>query len=234
MREDIYTLTKFLNYPWLNTNKKIIDFMQKFNQRITLKKGELFIKYGQELTAVYGVEEGLLGIRFLTLNGKQRTQVIIGPGGATSVIDVIMRITCSPYEAYAYEDTTIIYITKEQALEGIIGDPTLSLAFMESLGDIVFTLLERLEILSSYCPKQRLILFLRNLNDPFQVEENGWYRAKYKFTHQDIADIIGTTREYVTLHLNDLKKKGLIKVMEHYIYFCKDFKTLIRPELYFE
>jgi len=228
--KDDDTLSHLSNYPWLNTRRRIIDYIKKFNQRMVVKKGQVFLEYGEELTNVYCLEDGLLGIRSLGLNGKQRTLGILRPGGIYGIIDVVMGFESPQYEVNAYQDTTLFYISKKQTLEGIICDPMLAFAYMECLCDIIAVLNDSVESSSFYSPKQQLLLFLRNLCKLNHIEDYGWYRAQYSFSHQEIADIIGSTRENVTMHLNNLKKSGLIKITRRQIYFCKDFETRIQSE----
>ena len=58
----------------------------------------------------------------------------------------------------------------------------------------------------------RLIRFLLDAADEDGVQDSRGVRLAWKFTHVEIANYIGSTRETVTLILGDLKRSGLIGV----------------------
>jgi len=56
------------------------------------------------------------------------------------------------------------------------------------------------------------------LSVQFGVSEESFKRIDFKLTHQEIANMIGATRESVTSTLNELVKQGIIRTGRSKIY----------------
>lgn len=69
-----------------------------------------------------------------------------------------------------------------------------------SIADLIF-----LEV-----PKRIAKLLLRMLDSQGAKGQKGGILLKSKFTHQELANMIGSTRETTTLILNDFKRQGMI------------------------
>lgn len=65
--------------------------------------------------------------------------------------------------------------------------------------------------------EQRLAKTLLHLLDDFGMPHDSGYLLKIKLTHRDYADLIGSTRETVTVTLNKIKNMGLIDYEGKYI-----------------
>jgi CRP-like cAMP-binding protein len=58
--------------------------------------------------------------------------------------------------------------------------------------------------------ENRLILLLKKLSDP-REDDKGWYSVPVSITHKDIAGMIASTRETVTLTINKLLQMKVIR-----------------------
>jgi CRP/FNR family transcriptional regulator, cyclic AMP receptor protein len=118
-----------------------------------------------------------------------------------------------PYEQMAetLEDSLVCVFRRTEILGALQESPS---AFMEMLklvserrsiaesevGDLVF-----LEV-----PKRLAKLLLRIHDAHGSKTSRGGMLIKAKFTHQELANMIGSTRETTTLILNDFKRQGFI------------------------
>ena len=66
--------------------------------------------------------------------------------------------------------------------------------------------------------RTRLIEFSKELSENSGKEENKGILVSHFYTHKDIADLIGTSRQTVTTSFNDLKNEGLIDFKRKEIY----------------
>ena len=94
--------------------------------------------------------------------------------------------------------------------ELISKNPAIGLRMIEKLGERITRSEKRLEQLIFDDARTRIIGFLKE-----QAEKNGQKFAdetliRHGFTHQDMANITGTSRQLVTIVLNELKKENLI------------------------
>ena len=112
--------------------------------------------------------------------------------------------------AIALEATVTISISKEQLKSLMFLNPNLSFVIMKILGDYLSEMEHRLEGLVYYNSRSRVIDFLVQL-----VHKRG-QRVGYEllvrkfFTHQDIANMTGTSRQTVTTVLNELRSKNIL------------------------
>jgi CRP/FNR family cyclic AMP-dependent transcriptional regulator len=65
--------------------------------------------------------------------------------------------------------------------------------------------------------EERLAKTLIHLLDDFGIPDGDAYILKVKLTHQDLSELIASTRETTTTTLNSLKKAGLIDYEGKYI-----------------
>ncbi|WP_141725790.1 Crp/Fnr family transcriptional regulator, partial [Staphylococcus aureus] len=65
--------------------------------------------------------------------------------------------------------------------------------------------------------KDRIIALLIKLSSKFGQEDDEWKTINVKITHQDIATMIGSTRETVSILMGELKKEGIVKKQFTYL-----------------
>ena len=68
----------------------------------------------------------------------------------------------------------------------------------------------RIEALLSRTVESRVADFLLRAAESHGIQESRGRLIGVKFTHQEIANYVGSTRETVTLTLGDMKRRGLI------------------------
>ena len=71
----------------------------------------------------------------------------------------------------------------------------------------------------------RLARSLLRLANDFPGEQAGGARIDVRLTQQDLADLIGSTRESASLAVNSFKRQGLIDVRQRVI-FIRDSERL--------
>ncbi|TJY37662.1 Crp/Fnr family transcriptional regulator, partial [Cohnella pontilimi] len=56
----------------------------------------------------------------------------------------------------------------------------------------------------------KVLYFLNRLSKKFGIEENGYQKIDFPLTHQELANMIGATREAVSLTLQELSNEGIL------------------------
>jgi CRP-like cAMP-binding protein len=107
-------------------------------------------------------------------------------------------------------EVEILRIPVKIIRELIKKNPMVGLKMIEKLGERIARSEKRLEQLVFQDARTRIISFLLE-----QAEKNGKKFGdetliRHGFTHQDMANITGTSRQLVTIVLNELKKENLI------------------------
>jgi CRP/FNR family transcriptional regulator len=114
--------------------------------------------------------------------------------------------------ALALTDVQVAVIRKRMLVEAVKRDP-------ELLIKMFFSFSERLkqseEVISSLLEREvsaRLVTLLRNLGDRFGETNGSATVLDMRLTHQDLANMIASTREAVSKVMSEFRRDGLIEV----------------------
>ena len=116
-----------------------------------------------------------------------------------------------PFTAVTLEDTLVTIISKESFVELLVTVPTVALNFIRLLSKRL-TLVEtgRADFGHTWS-HHRLARVLLLLSENYGEEAPQGTRNNVRLTHEDLAHLIGTSRETVTTQLNKYRRLGLLK-----------------------
>ncbi len=124
--------------------------------------------------------------------------------------------------AQACDDAEILCIRQEQFTAFLAQHPRTALMIVQVLscrlrvlGDVVINLI-------SDDVHTRVLKMLLQLGSRCGIPDEQGLRLNITLTHQEIADMIGTTRQTVTTILGQLEREGMIKIEHHVIYIVHD------------
>ncbi len=154
---------------------------------------------------------GRVKIYHLTREGKQAMLAIIDPGelfGELAVFDSGQR------EEFAetMEKSTIIMISGETVRQLILQHPDVSLGVTRLMGLRRRRVERRLKSLLFRSNRERLIHLLLELAEKYGRPTAEGLLIGIKLSHQDLASIIGSTRETVTVVLGELQAEGNLTI----------------------
>jgi CRP-like cAMP-binding protein len=160
--------------------------------------------------AVYFVNGGRVKISKVTRDGKELTLAYRGPG---EVFGELVLIDGGPREemAEAMENALITEIERGEferlvQREGMIGY-RLTKIVAERRRDVE----NKIEALIFKDVNAKLAELLLRLAVEYGVDDERGTLVALKITHQEMANLIGSTRETVSLTLSQFKRKGLIQ-----------------------
>jgi CRP/FNR family transcriptional regulator len=125
--------------------------------------------------------------------------------------------------AEAYEDALICIITKQDFLDMLHRYPDLAFRVTKLVGFRLKIFRSRVEKLLFKGAPARLAATLLDLARDHGVPDAQGILLPLKLSQQDLASLIGVTRESVNLALSDFRKEGLVAVEGRTI-------RLLRPE----
>jgi CRP-like cAMP-binding protein len=108
--------------------------------------------------------------------------------------------------AEAIDDCVICVWNREQVEQLLLEKPRVALRFLETMGQRLFLAEERLEEITFKRIPARMASLLLKLE-----REQGGRGVLLGYTHQYLADLLGTYRETVTQTLSEFRSQGLIK-----------------------
>lgn len=194
----------------------------------TFKRGEPIYLPAEAADAALVLAEGRVKIGSVTDEGKQTILALIEPGelfGELSVLDG------SPREEFAEaaEKSTVVLVPADVMRELVEENPAVAVGVTKLIGLRRRRIERRLKSLMFRSNRQRLVSLLSELADQYgEPAESpaGATRLRIKLSHQDLASIIGSTRETVTVVLGELQAEELVEVGRRRI-VLRDLEKLV-------
>ncbi|MDF1617625.1 Crp/Fnr family transcriptional regulator, partial [Petrocella sp. FN5] len=158
---------------------------------------------------LYLVKEGKLRLYNLNSEGKQYTIGIIGHGNTFGNTSLFSLGTQNIY-IETLEDTLICLFDPKQLEDYLLSRPQLLMNILGHLSQKIEEQNKMLEQLALYDIKQRTLYWLRKLANDFGLDTGEYITIDLPLSHQELANMIGSTRESVSLILSELSQEGII------------------------
>ena len=164
---------------------------------------------------IFLLKKGRVKISRLSEGGRELTLAILEPGeifGEESLVDGGRRSTF----AETLDDAYICVVRREDFEELLKNKPDLALQVAKVMGERLKKIQDRMEELTFRSVPARLASALLYLSDDHGVPTDRGIKIDPKLTHQELANLIGSTRETTTSALNGFRRKGFIDVEKHH------------------
>ncbi|MDC0935755.1 Crp/Fnr family transcriptional regulator [Pirellulales bacterium] len=158
---------------------------------------------------VFLLAEGRAKIGGVTEDGKQTILGFIEPGELFGELSLLGAPTREEY-AHAVEKTLVLMIPRDLMEQLIEQNPQLSMGITKLFGLRRLRIERRLKYLLFRSNRERLVHLLLELAERYGRPTDEGIGLRIKLSHQDLASIIGSTRETVTVVLGELQSEGLI------------------------
>jgi CRP-like cAMP-binding protein len=196
---------------------------------LKIAKGEVVFFEDELLKQLFCITEGACKFSLIDDNGKEHITKLLGKGDIMGRRSVITN-KGSLVTATALNNTTLYVIDKKPIIQSMQKNNAFCQDVLKSfIKDMEDETEKILYFQNRNTLKVRLAGLLLYLHDKFGVEKEGWISVPLK--RKDIANILGTTSEYVISLLTSFKeKKQLILKREKIgIVSNKHFRSIIRP-----
>jgi CRP/FNR family cyclic AMP-dependent transcriptional regulator len=170
-------------------------------------KQTILITEGDNSDSLYVIEEGQVKAYVSDEHGKEFTLSMLGPGehfGELALIDSTPRsasvVTMTPCR--------MTVVSKEDFRQCLANDPEIAMELIRSLSRRYRALTERvrnLALLDVYGRVARTLLSMATDHDGEQIIDQ-------RLTHQEIASMVGASREMVSRIMKDLTTGGYLEV----------------------
>jgi CRP/FNR family cyclic AMP-dependent transcriptional regulator len=185
-------------------------------QRRPFPKNSFVIHSGDQSDWFYLILSGRVKIVIPDEEGKEVILSILGPGdhfGEFSLIDGQPRSA----SVVTMEESTLLLISKDRFRECLDNNPDIAVRVMVSLTHRLRDADRKIEGLALRDVYSRLARTLSEL----AKEREGKFILPQRLTHQDLANMIGSSREMITRILSDLSVCGYISVENREITLLK-------------
>ncbi len=159
---------------------------------------------------LYLLKKGKLRLYKTNMDGKQFTLGILGAGNVFGETDSFSLGTSDVY-IETLENTIICSLTKTEFEQFLVKRPEVSLKLLQVMSERLKEQNAMLEKLALSDVKERVTYLLTKFSEQFGIVQGDYSIIDLPLTHQELANMIGATRESVTNTLNILVKEGVIK-----------------------
>lgn len=199
----------FYNKNFINYFSKDIIEVWKNNNLIYFKKSEIIIRPESDSEYVYLIVSGEANIFHIHEDGKECIINIMEEGEFIQLFDIFTNID-SNVVAKALSDMVIAKVSKADIIEEVLKDGDLALSILNDFSLRIQDLVEMLSQIAYGKVEKRLMILLDKLSNK-KITDGNWAIIETYITHQDMAGMIGSTRETITLLMNKLTKEGILK-----------------------
>jgi CRP/FNR family cyclic AMP-dependent transcriptional regulator len=185
-------------------SKAEMQEMDRTTTMSTCRKGRIFYQPEDTSEVLFILKKGRVQLYRISPGGKKLVVSTIGAGtifGEMAIIGQRMHNTF----AEAVENCLLCVMSRRDVERLILGKPSVALRIMDLMAKRLNEVETRLEDMAFKSISARLALLLLRLR-----EEQG--DTIYGYTHQDLADAVGTYRETTTQTLNEFKLQNLIDI----------------------
>lgn len=173
---------------------------------------------------VFLLAEGRVKLTSITPDGKQAILAFVDPGELFGELSLIGQ-SSREERAEAMQPSTVVLLSVEAFDEVMSRSPNLALSVTKLIGLRRRRVERRLRSLLFRSNRDRLIHLLLELAETYGREAPEGLHLAIPLSHQDIASVIGTTRETVTHLLGELQLHGMLKVARQKL-VIKDLERL--------
>lgn len=210
---------------------KFDAFYKQFKIR-SYKKGETLIRADDDPQGIFCLARGYIRQYTISNLGTELTLHILKP---TSYFPMVWAINGTP-NVYYFEALTPVEVgraPRDQVVTFIKDKPEVIFSLMSGLLEEYAETLKRVEHLVFSDAYRRVISVLIYIAKHFGQKNTRGIIVNHKFTHQDIATLVGVARETASIEISKLEKKGFIKYVDHSILF-DNIKKLERELVQFK
>lgn len=186
------------------------EFLNRYVQMKSYPRSTFIYNPGENADWIYFVLEGVVKTGTFNEDGKEVIKNILYRGEMFGELGLSGMIERPDFAATLKQGVEIMRIPVNILKDLIKRKPDIGLRMIEKLGERITRSERRLEQLVFDDARTRIIGFLVEQADKSGMKFGDETLIRHGFTHQDMANITGTSRQLMTIVLNDLKKENMI------------------------
>jgi len=185
-------------------SKAEMQEMDRTTTMSTCRRGKIFYRPEDASEVLFILKKGRVQLYRLSPEGKKLTVATLGPGTIFGEMGIIGQGMHSKF-AEAVEDCLLCVMSRHDVERLLLSKPAVALRFMKVIANRLNQAEAQLEDMAFKTIAARLAALLLHLRAEAGDRIHG-------YTHQDLAEAIGTYRETATQTLNEFKSRQLIDI----------------------
>lgn len=185
---------------------------------LDVRRRRFVYRAGEQADALYAIVSGRIKLCRIEPHTEREAVIDILPQGSLFGESALYskagrRENC----AIAYESCTLLRIPSDQYRLGMAGEPLLHEYTFQLIGHRLEHAEQRLADFALNAIPARLDRLLKDFSDRYGVRESAGVLIDIPLPHREIASIVGSTRESVTVRLNAMRREGTIEFVNRRI-----------------
>jgi CRP/FNR family cyclic AMP-dependent transcriptional regulator len=176
------------------------------------ERGEFVYMPGDRAECVYVLRKGRVKLSVLSESGKEFAIDIIRAGeifGEFALVDEATRSNMTQ----ALDDALMWVFHKRDFVRFLEARPKLAMNYIRMVGDRRRKMEKKLSDITTKDVPSRVCELLHELSTTGGTDAHGHaHEPLVPLTHQDVASLIGASRQTTTTVLNDLERRGIIEL----------------------
>ena len=176
-----------------------------------LSEGETLFAQGDRHKGIYLIEHGLVRTFYTSPGGREITLAYWQAGNIVGTPQVFST-HLHQWSGIAATNTGVLFFRGEDLLQLIQRIPLFAVALIEALEFKGKSLSALVQMLGTRSVAERLAMLLYNLAELHGVKEKDGIAIGKPFTHEVLAQMVGASRQWVTMTLDRMRSDGLIRI----------------------
>lgn len=215
-----------INYEALDFDEYEKNLIREYGTLNHYQKGQIIFSAGDTADRIYLIEKGFVKIYRITPDGRKVTVGSMrSPGQLMGLAETLYHgeRTCF---AGAISDSTLVVVRKSRFEELLEKQPSIAIKVATTLGIRMREAEAIIQEMVCWQVPGRLAMLLLKMSERAGVETEAGTKIALRLTHEEIACMIGTTRQTVTSLLNTFKQENSIFIEGREMYILDADKLM--------
>lgn len=207
-----------INHEPLALEEPEKNLIREYGTVVHYSKGQIIFSAGDTADRIYLIEKGFVKIYRITTDGRRVTVGSMrSPGQLMGLAETLYHgeRTCF---AGAINNTTLVVVRKSCFERLLMRHPLIAIKVATTLGVRMREAEAIIQEMVCWQVPGRLAMLLLKMSERAGVETDTGTKITLRLTHEEIACMIGTSRQTVTSLLNMFKQENSISIEEREMY----------------
>lgn len=192
-------------------------------RRCRIRSKHLLFRQGDRHRGIFLIQSGVVRTYYTSPAGREITLAYWQPGNFVGGPDVFEDCV-HMWSGITVRDTEVYHLRGPDLRELMAQIPDLALGMVEALVYKGRCFSSLVQLLGTHSVSGRLSQVLLALCDNYGIPEGKGVVIDVHLTHEDLAHMVGASRQWVTTTLDRLQRKGIVRIRKRQL-------VILRPDL---
>lgn len=178
---------------------------------VSLRRSTPLYSQGQQAEALFFLEDGLIKLTRTNENSDRVILAVVGPGALIGDEALAREAGTHESDAEVLTTASLWRIPRDLLHRATAADSELCASLLDHLLQHKLILAKKVELLCLHDVEYRILYYLAELSSLVKASDlDGGHQLP--LTQAELADLIGATRETTSTTLNQLERRGLVRL----------------------